>query len=30
MAIDVNGVAYVSDGIGNREGLGWFGWFFFA
>ena len=28
MAIDVNGVEYVSDGIGNREGFGLFGWFF--
>ena len=30
MAIDVKGVEYVSDGMGYGEGLGWFGWFFFA
>ena len=30
MAIDVNGIVYISDGMGNRGGLGLFGWFFFA
>ena len=28
MAMDVNGIVYVSDGIGNGGGFGLFGWFF--
>ena len=28
IAMDVNGMEYVSDEIGNRGGFGWFGWFF--
>ena len=30
MAMDVNGVKYISDEIGNRGGLGLFAWFLFA
>ena len=30
IAMDVNGVEYVSDGIGNGGGFGLFSWFFLA
>ena len=30
IAMDVKGVEYMSDEMGNREGLVLFGWFFFA
>ena len=30
MAMDVNGMEYILDKIGNGGGLGLFGWFFFA
>ena len=30
IAMDVNGVEYVSDEIGNGGGFGLFGWFFLA
>ena len=28
IAMDVNGMGYVSDGMGNKGGFGLFGWFF--
>ena len=30
MAMDMNGVEYISDEMGNSGGLGLFGWFFLA